>query len=71
MAVASEVEGVWQTQPGDDGGYLQVTISACDSDSSKTCGKISKAFTDQGEDTSYEYLDKLMVWDMESDDGED
>ena len=69
MAVANGAAGVWATEAGKDGGHLEITLAPCDSDSSKTCGKISKAFNKQGVDSNYENLGKLMVKDMESNDG--
>ena len=69
MAIASGADGVWKTEANDAGGYVEVTVGPCASDSSKTCGKISKAFNKQGEDSTYANLGKLIVKDMESDDG--
>jgi len=69
MAIASGADGVWKTEANDDGGYLEVTVGPCPSDASKTCGKISKAFNKQGEDSTYANSGKLIVKDMESDDG--
>ena len=69
MAIASGADGVWKTEANDDGGYVEVTVDPCASDASKTCGKISKAFNKQGEDSTYANLGKLIVKDMESDDG--
>ena len=40
LVIASETHGVWTTQAGKDGGYLEVTLGPCDSDSTKTCGTI-------------------------------
>ena len=70
MALANGADGLWKTEVGDDGGYLEVTISSCDADATKTCGKISKAFSKDGEDPKYANLGKLMIKDMKSDDGE-
>ena len=68
VAVAGGADGVWKTQAGDDGGYLEVTIAPCESDASKTCGKISKAFTKQGADSKYGNLGKTMIKGMTSSD---
>jgi len=70
-ALAGGAEGVWKTEADDKGAYLEVTIAPCESDSSKTCGKISKAITKQGADPDYPNLGKLMVKDMKSDNGTD
>ena len=69
MAFAGGADGVWKTEVGSDGGYLEVTISPCDSDSSKTCGTISSAYSKKGKDPAYKNLGKLMVKDMNSEDG--
>ena len=68
-AIAGGADGVWKTEANDAGAYVEVTIGPCDSDSAKTCGTISKAFTEQGADPKYENLGKLMIKDMTSDDG--
>ena len=69
QVVAGGADGVWKTEVNDKGGYLEVTVGPCESDSTKTCGKISNAFSKQGADPKYEYMGKLMVKDMKSDDG--
>ena len=69
MAFAGGADGVWKTEVGSDGGYLEVTIGPCDSDSSKTCGTISSAYSKKGKDPAYKNLGKLMVKDMNSEDG--
>jgi len=68
LANAAGVNGAWTTEPGDDGGHLEVTIAACASDASKTCGTISKAYGKHGVDSAYKDLGKLMVMDMHKDD---
>ena len=69
MAAANGLEGVWKTAADDDGKYLEVTLAPCDSDASKTCGTITKAFTPQGQDLKYENLGKAIVTHMTSHDG--
>ena len=69
MAIAGEVDGIWKTEVDDDGGYLEVTIAPCESDATKTCGKITNAFSSKGADSKYKNMNKLMVKDMKSDDG--
>ena len=69
MAIAGGADGIWKTELSDDGGYLEVTVGPCESDATKTCGKISSAFTNKGANPNYKNLDKLMVKDMKSDDG--
>ncbi len=68
-AVAGGADGTWRTETGDNGGYLEVTIGPCEADASRTCGTISSAFNEQGQDPAYEHLGRLMIDGMESDDG--
>ena len=68
-AVAGGLDGVWQTAADDNGAYLHVTLGPCDSDSSKTCGTITEAFTTQGPDPKYANLGKPIVTHMSSHDG--
>lgn len=62
---AQDVNGVWQTEAGDTGGFLHVTIAPC---GDKTCGTIRTAFDgDQAAITNYEHLGKQLIWDMTAD----
>ncbi len=69
LAIANETHGAWTTEAGKDGGYLEVTLGACDSDASKTCGTITKAYTTKGVDPDYVNLGTVMVKHMKSKDG--
>lgn len=71
QVIAGGADGVWKTEANDTGGYLEVTIGPCESDSARICGKISNAFSRQGADPDPDYVNmgKLMVKDMNSDDG--
>lgn len=71
MAFAGQADGVWRTEPGDDGGHLEVTIAACASDATKSCGTITGAFTKDGPDPNYVNLGKPIIKDMSSHDGKD
>ena len=63
-AHAQDVNGIWQTEPGDTGGFLHVTIAPC---GDKTCGTIRTAFDgNQAVVTDYEHLGKPIIWDMTS-----
>ncbi|GAA6179209.1 MULTISPECIES: DUF2147 domain-containing protein [unclassified Shimia] len=67
VAFADPVEGTWQTEPGDTGGYLHVQIAPC---GSAICGNISKAFDGSGAAIAdYEHLGKKMLWDMSANGG--
>ena len=68
-AQADGIEGKWRTETDDAGGYLEVTIGPCKSDTEKTCGIITNAFTSNGPDGGYKNLGKLIVMDMETKDG--
>ncbi|CAD0183610.1 hypothetical protein RUESEDTHA_00483 [Ruegeria sp. THAF57] len=63
VASADPVDGLWKTEPGDEGGYLHVTIAPC---GSAICGTIDTAFDGNGnQQLSYENLGKKIIWDME------
>ncbi len=66
-AFAGGVDGVWKTEPNDAGGYLQVTVTACASDASKTCGVVSNAFKAGAEDAAYPYLGRIIIDNMTND----
>ncbi|MGF1528496.1 MAG: DUF2147 domain-containing protein [Candidatus Competibacterales bacterium] len=68
-ALAGSAYGVWKTEKDDSGSYLEVTMAPCTSDTAKTCGTISAAYTKDGPDPAYVNLGKLIVKDM-SPDGE-
>ncbi len=56
------VTGIWQTAPGDSGGWLHVKIAPC---GKKICGTIVKAFKKGGApDPQYANLGKPIIWDM-------
>ncbi len=61
-ATADPVDGLWKTEPNEDGNYLQVSIQPC---GSATCGTIDSAFDGSGDQVlDYEHLGKQMIWDM-------
>ena len=65
-AMADPVEGVWKTQPGDDGAYGHVTISTC---GSKICGVLGKGFDKSGKAVASPNIGKRMIWDMTANGG--
>lgn len=67
LAFADSAHGVWRTEANDAGGYLEVTIGPCAADARLTCGIISKAFSKDGPDPSYENLGKPMITNMQPD----
>ena len=58
-AMADPVHGTWQTETGETGGYLHVTIAAC---GDSICGTIAKVVNN--DNTSIK--GKRMIWDMEA-----
>lgn len=68
-AIAGGVDGVWKTNPGSKGGYLEVTFGPCATDKAKTCGVISKAFNKAGENPKYKNLGKDLLSGLTSTDG--
>lgn len=61
VAAADPVEGVWQTEPGDDGYYTHVTISQC---GAGICGTLGRAFDPAGVEVPSPYDGQPMIWDM-------
>ena len=59
-ARADPVEGVWQTQPDDDGAYAHVTFAPC---GAKICATISRSFRN-GREYASDNRGKALVWDM-------
>lgn len=59
---ADPVEGVWKTQPGEDGAFGHVTIRAC---GTKICGALTKSYDPSGVAFNGEYVGRLIIWDME------
>jgi len=60
-AQADPVEGVWQTQPGDDGGFGHVRIAPCDA---ALCGTLVRAYGSDGRARDSDTLGRRIVWDM-------
>lgn len=66
IANAAALTGVYQTEPGDSGGFLHVGMAPCADDAALTCGTILRAYTADGsQDNAYEHLGKAIVWAME------
>lgn len=65
MAGAQDVSGIWQTEAGDTGGFLHVSIAPC---GDKVCGTINRAFDQNSQVVDgYEHVGKPMIWDMAAD----
>lgn len=64
-ALAGSPTGIYQTEPGDSGGFLYVAIAPCGSNAELTCGTIVAAYDKDGKrDDAYEHLSRAIVWDM-------
>ncbi len=64
-ATAQDANGIWQTQAGDTGGFLHVSIAPC---GDKVCGTISQVFgADRQVAKDHEYLGKQMISEMVAD----
>lgn len=61
-ALADPVAGLWQTQPGDDGGYGHVRIAPC---GAQICGVLEAGFHADGRPADTPHAGKRMIWDME------
>ncbi|MGB0439048.1 MAG: DUF2147 domain-containing protein [Paracoccaceae bacterium] len=58
---ADPVEGRWKTQPGDNGNYGHVLISAC---GAKLCGVLERGFDAKGRTVDSPNDGRKMIWDM-------
>jgi uncharacterized protein (DUF2147 family) len=67
-AAADPVEGLWKTQPDDNGNFGHVEIYAC---GDAICGVIRRAFDPSGADRPSENIGKRMIWDMHAEGGGD
>lgn len=65
-ALADPVEGVWKTQPGDDGNYGLVTISAC---GNHICGVLGQGYDNAGNKVESPNIGRQMIWDMNANGG--
>ena len=66
MACADPVEGMWKTQPDDNGNFGHVEIYSCEA---MICGVIRKAFDSSGADRPSDNIGKRMLWDMNAQGG--
>lgn len=58
VALADSVEGVWQTNANDNGGYAYVQMAPC---GDKMCGTIIKAFDSAGAEQSGGDVGKAII----------
>ncbi|MBV2360441.1 DUF2147 domain-containing protein [Thalassococcus sp. CAU 1522] len=65
-AMADPVEGVWKTQPGDDGNFGLVTISAC---GAEICGVLGQGYDKAGKKIDSPNIGKRMIWAMKPNGG--
>jgi|LGOV01.1.fsa_nt_gb uncharacterized protein (DUF2147 family) len=66
LANAGALTGVFQTEPGDSGGFLHVGMEPCADNPTLTCGTILRAYKEDGsQDNAYEHLGEPIVWAME------
>ncbi|RVV99343.1 DUF2147 domain-containing protein [Mesobaculum littorinae] len=62
VAAADPAEGLWQTQPGDDGAFAHVRIAPC---GDALCGGLERAFGADGQPIQSANIGRAMVWDMQ------
>jgi uncharacterized protein (DUF2147 family) len=60
-ALADPVEGVWQTQPDDNGNFALVTIAAC---GTEICGTLGKGYDSAGQPIASPNIGRQMIWGM-------
>lgn len=64
-ALAADATGLWQTQSGKNGSYLQVKISPC---GANLCGTIEAAYgSDNKPISDFKNKGKQLIWDMKPD----
>jgi len=61
-AAADPVAGVWQTQPGDSGGFGHVRIEAC---GPVICGTLIRAYDAAGNRVDSDRVGTRLIWDMQ------
>ncbi len=67
-AGAQDISGIWQTEPGDTGGFLHVAVEPC---GDQICGTINRAFNkDLSVIEDYVHAGKPIIWDMNADGAE-
>lgn len=60
-ASADPIEGIWKTQPGDEGNFGHVQIAMCED---LICGTLIRAFDGEGEEIDSDNIGKNLVWAM-------
>lgn len=60
-AFADPIEGLWKTQPDDNGNFGQVDVKAC---GQGFCGTLIKAFNGKGQQIKSANVGKRIIWDM-------
>ena len=60
-AMADPVEGIWKTQPGDDGNFGHVQMSMC---GEAICGVLIRAYNGSGSQIDSDNIGRNIVWDM-------
>lgn len=66
VAAADPVEGVWQTQPDDNGHYGHIEVKPC---GAAFCGVLVRAFDATGAEVESETIGKQIVRDMVAEGG--
>lgn len=60
-ALADPADGLWQTQPDDNGNFGHVQISEC---GNAVCGVLVRAYDGSGAPRQSEHVNKRILWDM-------
>jgi len=61
-AQAGDVTGLWETDPNDEGKYIQVQIYPCASNEAQICGVITQGFAGATQDNN----GKPIIWGMQA-----
>lgn len=62
--LASEVFGIWKSEPNDEGAFIHVEVGPCAGNAGRVCGRIIGAFNGDP-DRAAEIVGKNIIEDME------
>ncbi|WP_185804313.1 DUF2147 domain-containing protein [Pontivivens nitratireducens] len=64
-AQAQDINGMWQSEPGETGSYVTVAIDNCAANTAQTCGTITGVFEADGSAGDQAIVGKPIIWDMQ------
>ena len=64
-ALAQDVNGRWQSEPGETGSYITVDVASCASNAAQVCGTIAGVFNADGTPGEQTIVGEPIIWGME------